>query len=73
MIEMQYITNEKTGERRLYYRILQGYMDASGALNVSQASWGPWKQVPELTLDESTMQDVIESGGIAERREGGDG
>lgn len=64
MIELEYITNDKTGERRLYYRTLAGYMDASGALNVAQAKWGPWRRVPEKTLDEASMDDLIESGGI---------
>lgn len=65
MIEMQWITNEVTSERRLYYRCYNGSMDASGALNVARGSWGPWQQVPEKTLDESTWDDVRESGGIA--------
>lgn len=33
-------------ERVLQYRTLQGYMDASGALNVARAKWSPWTDVP---------------------------
>jgi hypothetical protein len=65
MIELEWITNEVTKERRLYYRTMTYYVDASGALNVAHAAWGQWVRVPELTLDESSMQDIIESGGIA--------
>lgn len=66
MIELQWVTNEITKERRLFYRVVSAYMDASGALNVSQSSWGPWKPVPELSLDQAALNDLIESGGIIE-------
>ena len=66
MIELQWITNQATMERRLFYRSLSASMDASGALNVAQSSWGPWKSVPELTLDEANLHDLIESGGIVD-------
>ena len=66
MIELQYITNERTKERRLYYRFLKFRIDASGAINVLPApvEYGEWILVPELTINESAMQDLIESGGI---------
>lgn len=35
---------------RLQYRTLNGYMDASGALNIAQAEWGPWLDVPEVAV-----------------------
>lgn len=34
-------------ERVLQYRVLQGYIDASGALNMAQAKWGEWRDVPD--------------------------
>jgi hypothetical protein len=69
MIEMQYITNEVTRERRLYFRFASHVLNVHGDLRVnmdtySNPQWGPWTRVPELTLEESSMQDLIESGGI---------
>lgn len=70
MIELQYITNEATNERRLYYRVVSHVLTVHGEVRVnmdtySNPLWGPWTHVPELTLDESTWQDIRESGGIS--------
>ena len=65
MIELTYITNERTGERRLYYRYDIFGIDASGALCPTSEK-SEWIRVPEKTLEEAFMDDLIESGGIQE-------
>lgn len=39
-----------TQERILQYRVLEGYIDASGALNMARAEWGEWTDVPDEGL-----------------------
>lgn len=63
MIEMQFITNEVTGERRLYYRQDLLAVDASGGFCPSGKKTA-WERVPEKTLDEASFDDLVESGGI---------
>jgi hypothetical protein len=53
MIELEWIVNEKTGEKHLYYRELPGKPPEIH-----------WKRVPTKTLEESSYDDLIESGGI---------
>ena len=67
MIELQYVTNEKTNERRLYYRTLKWRVDASGAINVFPypVEFTEWIRVPEVEMSEASFNDLIESGGIA--------
>lgn len=62
MIELQWILNEKTKECRLYYRQEIPAVDASGAF-CPGGQKTPWTRVPEKTLDESSLDDLIESGG----------
>ena len=42
--------NTTTEQPRLQMRVLIGYMDASGALNVMGAEWSEWKDVPRVVL-----------------------
>jgi len=63
-IEIRWLINEVTMERRLYYRSLLFTVDASGALTPFGAEWGPWELVIEQTLDEAALEDLIASGGI---------
>ena len=63
MIEIQEIVNEKTGERRLYYRYEILGLNASGALEPCGKK-SEWIRVTKKTLDEASLDDLVESGGI---------
>jgi hypothetical protein len=53
MVELKWILNEITGEKHLYYRELP---DKPPEIH--------WKRVPTKTLEESSYDDLAESGGI---------
>lgn len=65
MIQLEWITNEVTKERRLFYRTITWRVDAAGAMSVMPVEWGPWRVVSERTMDEAFYRDLVESGGIA--------
>ena len=68
LIQFEFITNEVTGERRLYFRHRLLPNVPSGTVNQA-AQWGQWQRVLERTLDEASMNDLVESGGIFQEDE----
>ncbi len=53
MIELRWSVQEGTGveKPKLQMRVLLGYMDASGALNLAGAEWSEWKDVPTVVVE----------------------
>lgn len=65
MIELEYVENEETKEKVLYYRQIIACVDASGALCPSK-SWTEWKMVSTITQGERDRCFAYENDEFAE-------
>ncbi len=52
MIELRWTTLEGTNTEKpkLQMRVLPGYIDASGAINVIGSEWSEWQDVPTVVV-----------------------
>lgn len=61
MIDLKWIENKVTGEKRLYSRTLLWRVDAGGAINVMPVEWGPWMEV-NTYISEKVMSEADDRG-----------